>query len=110
MTLTGKIRDAQTKHNSLAGTMQGSADEQQCANDASQYIVGQHTQALRISQAVIDLSVAQNQLQEDEASVQQLLSEGQQALAAVSSGVTVDPAFDFWLSSDIQTYQKDFTL
>ena len=108
--LTAVMGEAQDGHDSLVGTLQGTTDEQMCANDASQYIVGQHTQALRIAQAIIDLSVAQNQLQEDEASVQQLLSEGRQALAAVSSGVTVDPAFDFWLSSDIQTFQKDFAL
>ncbi len=110
MKLTGVMGEAQDGHDTLVGTMQGTTDEQQCANDASQFVVGQHTQALRIAQAIIDFNVAENQLKEDEASVQTLLSEGRQALAAVSSGVTVNPAFDYWLSSDIQTFQKDFAL
>jgi hypothetical protein len=109
-TLESVMGEAQTKHDGLVTTMQGSADEQMCINDASQYIVGQHTQALRIAQAIIDFNVAENQLNHDEASVQRLLSEGRQALAAVASGVTLNPAFDFWLSSDIETFQKDFVL
>ncbi len=83
---------------------------QACANNVSQYFLAVQNASTEVQQAVNAEISAQYQLNNQAQQVGLLLAEGRQSLAVMRGHSVIPPDADFWLRSDIETYQRDFQL
>lgn len=102
--------EAQASHEAALMRLEAETTSRVCRSDAEMYLVGIRSQALRIEQAMVDLSVAVTQLNNLRAAAQLAFDDGVSDLRAEEERRLSPLSHDLWFDERVADYSKAWRL